>query len=235
MKKIRILFAVIPMFAVTSCASLRHVGYENGHQYVDLGLSVRWATMNVGADAPGDTGTYYAWGELEPKEVYNWVSYRFRTDGDSIYDVELSRYNTKKNHGVIDNITTLALADDVASAKWGGNWHIPTIAQFEELADENNCTWTWTTLKGVEGYKVKSKKKGYKRAYIFIPTARARYGLGFDEKETGGLYWSSSLIEAFYACVLSFTPHAVSVLSAAERPLGIPVRPVCSTEPLRMR
>ena len=71
MKSLRVLFAVIAVFAITSCGSLRHMGYENGHQYVDLGLSVKWATMNVGAYAPKDTGAYYAWGELEPKEVYS--------------------------------------------------------------------------------------------------------------------------------------------------------------------
>ena len=227
MKSLKVLFAVIPVFAITSCGSLRHMGYENGHQYVDLGLSVKWATMNVGAYAPKDTGAYYAWGELEPKEVYSWLSYRFRTDGDTIYDVQLSKYNSKNNHGVIDNITMLDVADDVASVQWGGSWRIPTISEIEELADENNCTWTWKTLEGVGGYKVQSKKKGYKRSYIFIPAVRSSSGLGFEEKETGGLYWSSSLIEAFYACILDFTPDAVSTLSASERYVGIPVRAVC--------
>ena len=227
MKLFKVLFAVILVFAVTSCGSLRRVGWENGHQYVDLGLSVRWATMNIGAHSPGETGTYYAWAELEPKQVYDWLSYRFRTDGDSNYDVQLSKYNTKQDHGVIDSITTLQMADDVASVQWGGGWQIPTIAQIEELADADNCVWTWTTRKGVEGYKVRSLVKGHKRAQIFIPATRARWADGFDEKETGGLYWSNTLIEAFYACVLSFTPDAVSALSAAERPLGLPIRPVC--------
>ena len=66
------LFVVILACAITSCGSLRRIGYENGHEYVDLGLSVKWATMNVGASAPQESGDYYAWGELEPKEVYNW-------------------------------------------------------------------------------------------------------------------------------------------------------------------
>lgn len=223
----RVLFTVCLAFAINSCGSLRHLGYENGHQYVDLGLSVKWATMNVGAVAPQDTGVYYAWGELEPKEVYNWLSYRFQTDGDSIYDVQLSKYNTKNNHGTIDNITRLELADDVANVEWGGGWRFPTISEIEELIDENNCTWTWKILKGVGGYKIKSKKKCFKRHYIFIPAVGIRSGMGFDEKETGGLYWSSSLIEAFYACTLSFMPHSVSAFSASERQLGLPVRAVC--------
>ena len=223
----RVLFAVFLACTITSCASLRRIGYENGHEYVDLGLSVKWATMNVGADAPQDAGDYYAWGELEPKEVYNWVTYTFRTDGDTVYDVQLSKYNTKKNHGTVDKITSLLRVDDVANVKWGSYWRYPTIAEIEELMDEDNCTWTWTTLKGVEGYKVKSKKKGYKRSYIFIPATGARVDSGFDEKETGGLYWSSTLIEAFYACTLTITPDAISAYSASERFMGIPVRPVC--------
>lgn len=227
MRLSRILFAVFLACAITSCGCLRHMEYENGHEYVDLGLSVKWATMNVGADAPQDAGDYYAWGELEPKEVYNWVTYTFRTDGDTVYDVQLSKYNTKKNHGTVDNITKLLRADDVANVKWGGNWRYPTIAEIEELMDEDNCTWTWTTLKGVDGYKIKSKKKGYKRSYIFIPVSGARVDSGFDEKETGGLYWSSTLIEAFYACTLTITPDAISAYSASERFMGIPVRPVC--------
>ena len=228
MRNFKVLFATILVFAVTSCSSLRHIGYENGHEYVDLGLSVKWATMNVDAAAPQDTGSYYAWGELEPKEVYDWVSYRYRVEGDTIYDVQLSRYNTKQNHGNVDNLTTLLAADDVARVKWGGSWRYPTIAEIEELADENNCTWTWTTMKGVQGYKVQSKKKGYKRSYIFIPEARARSGSEFDDDATEGLYWSSSIIEAFHACVLSFFPDGISVYSAAERQLGLPVRAVCS-------
>ena len=223
----RILFAVILACAITSCGSLRRIGYENGHEYVDLGLSVKWATMNVGASAPQESGEYYAWGELEPKEVYNWVTYTFRTDGDTVYDVQLSKYNTKKNHGTVDKITSLLRADDVANVKWGSYWRYPTIAEIEELMDEDNCTWTWTTLKGVDGYKIKSKKKGYKRSYLFIPVSGARVDSGFDEKETGGLYWSSTLIEAFYACVISFTPDAISAYSASERFMGLPVRPVC--------
>ena len=225
----RVLFAVFLACTITSCASLRRIGYENGHEYVDLGLSVKWATMNVGADAPQDAGDYYAWGELEPKEVYNWVTYTFRTDGDTVYDVQLSKYNTKKNHGTVDKITSLLRADDVANVKWGSYWRYPTIAEIEELMDEDNCTWTWTTLKGVEGYKVKSKKKGYKRSYIFIPEVWARFGLGYDDDSAAeGLYWSSSIIEAFHACVLSVFPDGISVYSAAERQLGLPVRAVCT-------
>ena len=227
MRITRVLFAFILACVITSCGSLRRVESENGHEYVDLGLSVRWATMNVGAQAPQESGEYYAWGELEPKEVYDWVTYSFRTAGDTVYDVQLSKYNTKKNHGTVDNNTRLLKADDVANVKWGGGWRYPTIAEIEELMDENNCTWTWTTMKGVDGYKVQSRKKGYKRRYIFIPAAGARSGSGFDEKETGGVYWSGTLIEAFYACIISFTPDAISAYSASERFMGLPVRPVC--------
>ena len=227
MRLSRVLFAFFLACTVTSCGSLRRIGNENGHEFVDLGLSVKWATMNVGAATPQESGDYYAWGELEPKEIYNWVTYRFCTEGDTVYDVQLSKYNTKKNHGTVDKLTSLSRADDVASVNWGGSWRYPTIEEIEELADENNCTWKWTTIKGVDGYKVKSKKKGYKRRYIFIPETSTLLNFGIEDTKAKGIYWTSSLIEAFYACTLSFIPDAINVYGAVERPVGLPVRPVC--------
>ena len=149
MRITRVLFAFILACVITSCGSLRRVESENGHEYVDLGLSVRWATMNVGAQAPQESGEYYAWGELEPKDVYEWVTYSFRTAGDTVYDVQLSKYNTKKNHGTVDNNTRLLKADDVANVKWGGGWRYPTIAEIEELMDEK----AWTAIRSRAGRK----------------------------------------------------------------------------------
>ena len=67
-------------------------GMENGHAYVDLGLSVLWATCNIGADAPEQYGDYFAWGETQPKEKYNWSTYQWsNTDGSII-----TKYVTKE-------------------------------------------------------------------------------------------------------------------------------------------
>ena len=49
-------------------------GNYNGHDYVDLGLpsGTLWATCNVGADTPEGYGDYFAWGETELKDYYEW-------------------------------------------------------------------------------------------------------------------------------------------------------------------
>lgn len=144
-------------------------------EYVDLGLSVKWATCNVGAEKPEDYGDYYAWGETEPKSVYNWLTYKFRTSGDSFENVKFNKYNTESKHGAVDNKIVLDPEDDVAHVKWGGNWRMPTREEFVEL--RNNCTWTFTTKNGVKGCLFTSNISGYEDRSIFLPAGGSR-----DEK-----------------------------------------------------
>ena len=139
-----------------------------GHEYVDLGLSVKWATCNVGASSPEDYGDYYAWGETSTKSSY---------DEDSC-----ATWN--KSIGDIGGTSR-----DVAHVKWGGSWRMPTVAEFDELLDSENCTWTWTTQGGHKGYKVTSRKNGNS---IFLPAARYRYGTLLRGREEDGGYWSST-------------------------------------------
>ena len=174
---------------------------ENGHQYVDLGLSVKWATCNVGTTKPEGYGDYFAWGETRSKSYYNGSSYTY-----------------------YDNPTTLPLSADAARANWGGKWRMPTIDEFEEL--RNNCTWKWTTQNGVNGYKVTSNSNGN---YIFLPAAGYRdlgslYGAG-----DYGYYWSSSAYgpnystTALYMYFYSTWKERKNDYKAA----GRSVRPVC--------
>ena len=174
---------------------------ENGHQYVDLGLSVKWATCNVGTTKPEGYGDYFAWGETRSKSYYNGSSYTY-----------------------YDNPTTLPLSADAARANWGGKWRMPTIDEFEEL--RNNCTWKWTTQNGVNGYKVTSNSNGN---YIFLPAAGYRdlgslYGAG-----DYGYYWSSSAYgpnystTALYLYFYSTWKDRKNDYKAA----GRSVRPVC--------
>ena len=172
-------------------SSISKMGVENGYEWVDLGLSVKWATCNVGAEKPEDYGDYYAWGETSTKSSYTWINYKFRTSGDSYENVKFSKYNTESEYGPIDNRSTLDLVDDVARQKWGGSWRMPTLTEFDELID--NCTWTWTALNGVNGYKVTSKISGYTGRSIFLPAAGWRYGTGLIGAGSRGYYWSSSL------------------------------------------
>ena len=150
-------------------------GSENGYNYVDLGLSVKWATCNVGATTPEGYGDYFAWGETEPKYYYDWSTYKYCNGSWNT----MTKYCVDSYHGTVDNKTTLELTDDAARVNWGGNWRMPTIAEYDELKSTSNCTWTWTTQNGVNGYKVTSKKNGNS---IFLPVA-GRWSF----------YWSSSL------------------------------------------
>ena len=170
-------------------------GQENGHEYVDLGLSVKWATCNVGATKPYEHGDYFAWGELYPLSGATvWQSnYKFFNGKDkecNHFDI-ISKYNTSSLHGIIDNKETLEVEDDVAQYRWGGKWRIPTDEEFRELLAK--CTWTKTKLNGVVGYIVTSKVEGFLDKSIFIPNTGFAKGLGLIPSGTGATYGSSSL------------------------------------------
>lgn len=138
----------------------------NGHQYVDLGLSVKWATCNVGASRPENYGNSYAWGELKKKKEYT-------EKNNSTYGKKMNDISASSQY-------------DVARNAWGGKWRIPTKSEMEEL--KNKCTWTWTTRGGCKGYKV----TGPNGNSIFLPAAgyREMSSLFIDGK--GGYYWTSS-------------------------------------------
>ena len=192
---------------------------SGGHEYVDLGLSVKWATCNVGAKKPEDYGDYFAWGETKPKTTYNCSTYKWCRGS---YD-KLTKYNNKSSYGTVDNKTQLELSDDAARANWGGSWRMPTKAEQDELC--NNCTWTWTTQKGVKGYKVTSKKNGKS---IFLPAAGCRYDSSLTDAGSYGDYWSSSLDTDYPsgAYYLGFDSSYVG-WSGSGRCYGHSVRPVC--------
>ncbi len=144
-------------------------GTINGHEYVDLGLSVKWATCNVGASSPSDYGNYYAWGETTTKSNYsnsNSVTYG-------------------KSMGSIAGNPTY----DAARANWGSTWRLPTANEIDELL--NKCTWTWTSQGGHNGYKV----KGPNGNSIFLPAAGWRYGTSLYGAGETGYSWSATPYE----------------------------------------
>lgn len=161
---------------------------------VDLGLSVKWATCNIGATSPTDYGYYFAWGETEAKSTYSWETYKFRTSGNQKNNVKFSKYNTQSSYGTVDNKTVLDPEDDVAHVNLGGKWRMPTDAEWTELREQ--CTWTWTDNykgMGVAGRIVTSKKTGYTDKSIFLPAAGGRVFTDFNGASLSGFYWSSSL------------------------------------------
>ncbi len=189
------------------------------HDYVDLGLSsgTLWATCNVGANSPEEYGDYFAWGETEPKSKYNWSTYKYGSD-----DHELTKYCTYGYFGVADNNTILDPSDDAAVVNWGSAWRMPTLRELDELIKE--CTWTWTTLNGVNGHLV----IGPNSNSIFLPAAGRRFHSDLSDAGSYGHYWSSALDPSF-PCVaysLDFGSGYVKREDVHGRIHGFSVRPV---------
>ncbi len=141
-------------------------GTINGYEYVDLGLSVKWATCNVGASSPSDYGDYFAWGETSTKSDYS--SSNSETYGRSM-------------GGIAGDPQY-----DVARANWGGTWRLPTADEIDELV--NKCTRTWTTQGGHNGYRV----TGPNGNSIFLPAAGWRNGTSLYYAGEYGDYWSAA-------------------------------------------
>lgn len=142
---------------------------------VDLGLSVYWATCNIGAPAPEELGDYYAWGETETKNEYTWNTYKW------------GKYDSLTKYGPGDKRTVLEAEDDVAHVKLGGKWRMPTDAEWAELLE--NCAWASSTLNDVNVKVVTSNKNGNS---IFFPLPGYRLDTLYGEGSCG-FYWSSSL------------------------------------------
>lgn len=198
-------------------------GTENGKDFVDLGLpsGLKWATCNVGATTPEEYGDYFAWGETESKDYYDFSTYKY-CNGDRY---SMTKYCVDSYYGTVDNKTTLELTDDAARVNWGGNWRMPTRAEQDELRNSSNCTWTRTTQNGVKGYKVTSKKNGNS---IFLPAAGCRFYDGLCGAGSYGSYLSSSLStgSSDCACDLGFGSIGVARTSIG-RGSGRSVRAVC--------
>ena len=190
---------------------------------VDLGLSVKWATCNVGAKKPEEYGDYFAWGEVEPKpkETYSWSTYKYCVDNYN----NLTKYCNDSyygNNGFTDSKTVLDLEDDAAHVNWGGSWRMPTDEEMTELREQ--CTWTWTTQNGVNGYKV----VGPNGNSIFLPAAGYRYGSSLYNAGSDGRYWSSSLNSGNPSDAYNVYFYSSHVgRSYYYRGRGFSVRPVC--------
>ena len=152
-------------------------GRENGYEYVNLGLSVSWATCNVGASSSEDYGDHFAWGAIEPNEVSKHGS-----------GYQLTKYCTDSdygNDGFKDNKRVLELEDDAAAMNWGGKWRMPTWSEMYEL--QTKCTWKWINRNGVYGCKI----VGPNGNSIFLPAAG--YNNTMSLSGQAGYYWSSTL------------------------------------------
>ena len=218
---------------------------------VDLGLSVKWASWNVGASKPEDYGGYYAWGEIEEKDRYDWSTYKYVNNGiDSDYWDEQAnkmvfKYQRIGDHHLYDEgivagkdrfavVSICGTSYDVAYAKWGSNWRMPTLEEISEL--ENKCKKEHNTLNGVEGWYF----TGPNGNRIFLPSAGYWDGNGvcYDMTDWRGaacLYWSGDLItflnyfgdqDGSKAFSISFDNKGVPFGDYFPRYTGLTVRPV---------
>ena len=241
MKKLSVLLSALFLQATFNYAFAQT---EVIHEYVDLGLSVKWATCNVGAEKPEDSGDFFAWGEISPyysslnprvwkagkERGYNWSSYfdvKTNSSGDPRY-YQSNFGMTFKKYDISTGNTILEAVDDAAHVNWGGNWRMPSGKEIKELIE--NCTWTWTTLNGVEGYKIISNSNGNS---IFLPAARFVYNPDSDpvNQYITGNYWSSSLSLNYSYCAGSLffnkISHRIFLDDNVERISPFPIRPVC--------
>ena len=203
------------------------LGSHNGHDYVDLGLSVMWATCNVGASRPEEFGNYYAWGEVVPKKYYDWTTYKYCNGSYKT----LTKYNTVSDFGLVDNKTTLEPNDDAATANWGGEWRTPTKAELEEL--RKYCTWEWIIIHGIQGSLITSEKNGNT---IFWPASGYIYRnstnkCNHKEQYLGGprgYYWSNVISSSKpYSAYSRDNDDCTASWSYGSRVFGHTIRPVC--------
>lgn len=226
--KTKLFLSVIMAIALVACETdngqERLASAPEGVQMVDLGLSVKWANMNVGATQPEENGDYFAWGETKPKAEYAWAAYNW-CQGSSETLTKYCIHSEYGYNGFTDEMTVLALEDDAAHVNWGGDWRMPTKAEQDEL--RTGCNWTWTdNWNGTraKGYIVSSKTNDNS---IFLPAAGSRgdssYGVG-----SYGYYWSSSLNmnASYYAFYLNFNSDGIDWYRS-DRYYGQSVRPVC--------
>ena len=198
------------------------IGSSGDHAYVDLGLpsGLLWATCNVGADTPEDYGDYFAWGETQPKDYYDWSTYQHCNGSNNTF----TKYCTNSSYGYngfTDDLTTLEPSDDAATANWGDGWRMPTQAEFQELLD--NTTVTWTTQNGVNG-RLFTAANGNS---LFLPATGFRSIGELNYVGNLGCYWSSSLFTSNPGDArFLYFGWGYCYMGTSNRPLGFTVRPV---------
>ena len=185
----------------------------NGYEYVDLGLSVKWATCNVGASSPEQTGLYFAWGET--------VGYTAEQVTSGVKAFSEDEYNIGPAASISADLTP---EQDAAHINMGDNWRIPTKAECQELID--NCDVVWTddyNGTGVTGKVFTSKVNGNS---VFFPATGYFYNSSVNDGGLYGYYWSASWDLYSSTWVFSFGSEEHRVYSGP-RYVGHLVRGVC--------
>lgn len=179
---------------------------------IDLGLSVKWSDRNLGASYPKDCGTYFAWGETEPKVAYDLDNYHI---SDDIFELEHLHIISS------DRSRNLHATYDAATVNWGKTWRMPTMEEVQELS--NKCTWKQTEKSGMKGYEI----YGANNNSIFLPAIGYRSGTSF-RMTNSLLYWSSTLCPTHtsYCAYILYAYLSQSTTTYYNRCFGLPIRPV---------
>lgn len=194
--------------------------YRN-HNLIDLGLpsGTLWATTNLGASSPEGYGCYYSWGEISGS-----------CDGKKAFG--LDNYPVDKTE-LIEPGEDLAISNDAANNKWGGEWRMPTLSEFKELINTKYTTSEWTTEKGVNGYRITSFVKGFEGNSIFLPAAGLYWDSTPRKVGEGGDYWTSTLYgDHDVANNVGYVYFDSSHITWWEEEpwYGLPIRPVVSLD-----
>ena len=184
---------------------------------VDLGLpsGTKWASWNLGANAPEEYGDCYAWADLEERSSYTWSSYIYAKDTDN--DGEILNHE-------IENIGNIyGTEKDIAHVMWGDGWRLPTAEELDEL--RTKCSWEWTTQNGVSGRKV----TGPNGNSIFLPAAGFRDEGGLRKETAQGYYWTGSLdtaLNVYHRAYRLYFCQSYVRTETTERYIGGSIRPV---------
>lgn len=205
---------------------------------VDLGLSVKWSTCNLGASSPEQRGEIYAWGETEARRDFTWYTYKWGNGEEG----HLTKYVLDSKSGKVDNKYRLDKEDDVAIVKLGGKWRLPTAEEANELL--NSCSWNWVSYE--DPYQFMGKKyihgalgtSNINGNTIFFPAVGWVTYVQWHSYDDDCMYWCSDLKNTFddynsrNAYSLNFREHPYYTMlggydvSTFARYVGLPVRPV---------
>lgn len=194
-------------------------GSINNHDYIDIGLSVKWATHNIGAENSYEAGDYFAWGETSPKETYKWSNYKYIEINDQ--DTVFPKYNILEKFGPVDQKGTLEKSDDAAVANWGDPWRMPTFDELNELSSK--CDWRMIVYNGVNCFKV----TGPNGKYIVIPLTGFIKDQTISNVGTNLALWSSNLSQSASNRAYELTCYdGIRYKGSVNRYYGDQIRPV---------
>lgn len=220
----RIICSIILLFGCFCLCWSQNMKELNGHEYVDLGLSLLWATKNIGASTEDESGDYFSWGEIMAKESYSWKEYKFG------YPYLTKYVNTDYPWQLdfpadVDSLIVLEPIDDAATCIWGSPWRMPTNKEYIELVTE--CEWIWIAKyngKDVNGYIVRGKNGNQ----IFLPCAGLKKENLKNGENQDGRYWTSTLQKNRFAYEMYFYADTMIDidLNFSHRYEGKTIRPV---------